>query len=83
MARTIKFTKMVAKGEGKYPASRIQFDNKSQAVYFALRKLARLEHGTTQTGLARRILTDWVKLQEWEKGKIVKKKQDKAEKKEG
>lgn len=64
MPRPRKFKRPVAKGSKDQPAIRVVFKDAKQSDYFALLKAAE-DEGTNQTDLARRILSDWVKLRGW------------------
>lgn len=66
MPRPRKFKRPVGKDSKSHPAIRIVFKGSQQADYFAILKAAEDEE-TNQTDLARRILTDWVKLRGWKK----------------
>ena len=74
MTRKRMFHRPVSKGAKKLPAIRITFRGVNQLDYFALRKIAEKEDGfnTTQTNLARMIISDWVR--DWE-AKDTKKKE--------
>lgn len=64
MPRPRKFTRPVAADSGSHPAIRIVFKGAKQSDYFAILRAAK-DEGTNQTDLARRILSDWVKLRGW------------------
>jgi hypothetical protein len=67
MGKKRVFTKMVKKDAPRQPAVRIPFKGKFQVDYFTLIKAAE-ERGETQTGLARLIISDWLKLWRDRKG---------------
>ena len=62
MPRTRVFTRPVNK-EAKYqPAIRVEFAGKYQVDYFSLRKIAEEDFETSQTALARLILSEWARV---------------------